>query len=230
MVTVDADRRVAVALDAIRAGRMVVLVDAEDRENEGDLVFAAAAVDAAKINFMAKAGRGLICLSLPPATVTRLGLPAMPRGSCGVNPRGTAFTVSIDARHGVSTGISTHDRAHTIAVACRPDSSAADLVVPGHVFPLQAAAGGVLERQGHTEGASDLVLMAGMSPGAVICEIMNDDGTMARLPQLKIFGARHQLPLLHIADIVSVLQDNPAQAYAQSVGQRRAYPDRYQQV
>lgn len=206
-----AAQRVAAALAALSAGRLVVLVDDAERENEGDLVCAAAHVDAAKINFMAKEGRGLICLSLPPASIARLGLPLMQNGNCAPNPRGTAFTVSIDARHGISTGISAPDRAHTIAVACRLDSSADDLVAPGHVFPLCAAAAGVRERRGHTEGASDLVMMAGLSPGAVICEIMNDDGTMARRPQLTDFVRRHQLPLLHIEDIVCVLQNTQAQ-------------------
>lgn len=205
--------RVAAALAALSEGRLIVLVDDEERENEGDLVCAAAHVDAAKINFMAKEGRGLICLSLPPASIARLGLPLMRHGGCAANPRGTAFTVSIDARHGISTGISAHDRAHTIAVACRIDSGADDLVVPGHVFPLRAAAAGVRERRGHTEGAGDLVMMAGLSPGAVICEIVNDDGTMARRPQLTSFAHRHQLPVVHIEDIVCVLQDTQAQDY-----------------
>ena len=215
MIDGGAALRVAAALDALREGGMIVLVDDEERENEGDLIFAAAQVDAAKINFMAKEGRGLICLSLTPAAIARLGLPPMPHGSCAANPRGTAFTVSIDARHGISTGISAHDRAHTIAVACRQDSSAKDLVAPGHVFPLRAAAGGVRQRRGHTEGSCDLVLMAGLPPGAVICEIMNDDGTMARRPQLESFAHRHQLPMLHIEDIARVLQNTPAHAYPQ---------------
>ena len=207
--------RVAAALAALSEGRLVVLVDDEERENEGDLVCTATQVNAAKINFMAKEGRGLICLSLPPASIARLSLPPMPHGSCVANPRGTAFTVSIDARHGISTGISAHDRAHTIAVACRQDSSAEDLVSPGHIFPLRAAAGGVRERRGHTEGASDLVLMAGLPPGAVICEIMHDDGTMARQPQLSDFARLHQLPLLHIEDIAGVLQGTAAHDYPQ---------------
>lgn len=215
MIDGDAAPRVGAALAALRQGRMVVLVDDEERENEGDLVCAAAQVDAAKINFMSKEGRGLICLSLPPAAIERLGLPPIPHGSCIPNPRGTAFTISIDARHGISTGISAHDRAHTIAIACRQDSNAADLVAPGHIFPLRAAAGGVRERRGHTEGSNDLVMMAGLPPGAVICEIMNDDGTMARRPQLETFSRRHQLPLLHIEDIVRVLQDTSPQDYPQ---------------
>ena len=215
MISDSAEARIATALAALKEGGMIVLVDDEERENEGDLVCAATQVDAAKINFMAQAGRGLICLSLPPAAITRLGLPLMPHGNCAANPRGTAFTISIDARHGISTGISAHDRAHTIAIACRQDSSADDLVAPGHIFPLRAAAGGVRERRGHTEGASDLVLMAGLPPGAVICEIMNADGTMARRPQLENFIHQHQLPLLHIEDIVHVLQNTSAQDYPQ---------------
>ncbi len=207
--------RVGAALSALREGRIIVLADDEERENEGDLVCAAARTDASKINFMSKEGRGLICLSLPPVVVARLGLPRMPHGSCASNPRGTAFTISIDARHGIGTGISAHDRAHTIAVACRQDSSADDLVSPGHIFPLRAAAGGVQERRGHTEGASDLVLMAGLSPGAVICEIMNDDGTMARRPQLENLSRRHRFPLLYVEDIVRVLQGTAAQDYPQ---------------
>ena len=230
MIAVDAERRVAAALDAIRGGGMVVLVDDAERENEGDLVCAAAHVDATKINFMAKEGRGLICLSLPPAVIARLGLQPMPRGNCGANPRGTAFTTSIDACHGITTGISAHDRAHTIAVACHDDSCAADLVAPGHIFPLCAAAGGVLERRGHTEGASDLVQLAGLAPGAVICEIMNDDGTMARLAQLEVFVRQHHLPLLHIDDIAHVRQNNSIPDYLPSSEHLHAYPDCYQQI
>jgi 3,4-dihydroxy 2-butanone 4-phosphate synthase/GTP cyclohydrolase II len=178
---------------------MIILVDDEGRENEGDLVIAAQHADAAAVNFMAMHGRGLICLALEPAQVERLGLaPMVPANNA---PRQTAFTVSVEARTGVTTGISAADRARTIAVAADPASTAADIVSPGHIFPLRAVPGGVLARNGHTEGSVELARLAGLNPAAVICEIMNDDGTMARRDDLDVFAARHGLPILTIAEL-----------------------------
>ncbi len=184
----------------LRAGRMVILVDEEDRENEGDLVLAADHVTPEAINFMARFGRGLICLTLTRERCERLQLP--PMVSSNGTKMGTAFTVSIEAAEGVTTGISAADRARTVAAAVAPDARAADLVQPGHVFPLQAVDGGVLMRAGHTEAGCDLAGMAGCSPAAVICEIMKDDGTMARLPDLQLFAAQHGLKIGTIADLI----------------------------
>jgi 3,4-dihydroxy 2-butanone 4-phosphate synthase/GTP cyclohydrolase II len=192
------------ALEALRAGRMVILVDDEGRENEGDLVIAAEHADAAAVAFMAVHGRGLICLALPPERVDALGLPPMVARNDA--PRQTAFTISIEARTGVETGISAADRARTIAVAADPTTTGADLVSPGHVFPLRAVPGGVLARNGHTEGSIDLALLAGFSGPAVICEVMNDDGTMARLGDLEVFGARYDLPIVSIAELQAHLR------------------------
>ncbi len=184
----------------IQAGRMVILVDEEDRENEGDLVLAADHVTPEAINFMARFGRGLICLTLTRERCERLKLPPMvPRNGTKM---GTAFTVSIEAAEGVTTGISAADRARTVQVAVAPSAQAADLVQPGHIFPLQAVEGGVLMRAGHTEAGCDLAAMAGCSPSAVICEIMKDDGTMARLPDLQLFAAEHGLKIGTIADLI----------------------------
>ena len=184
-----------------RLGKMFILVDDEDRENEGDLVIPAQFCDAAAVNFMAKHGRGLICLAMTRERCEHLGLPLMARGN---EPRlRTAFTISIEAREGVTTGISAADRAHTIAVAIDPESTRHDLVAPGHVFPLMARAGGVLERAGHTEAAVDVARLAGLTPAGVICEIMNDDGTMARLPDLVAFAQRHNIKVATIADLIS---------------------------
>jgi len=188
------------ALADIRAGRMIILVDDENRENEGDLVLAAEKVTPEGIAFMAKHGSGLVCLALPPEQVDRLQLPLAPRR--GPSKLGTAFTVSIEAREGVSTGISAQDRAHTIATACRPDCDPSELCTPGHVFPLRAREGGVLARAGQTEGSVDLCRIAGLNPGAVICEIMNDDGTMARMPELDAFAAQHNLRICTVADVI----------------------------
>ncbi len=184
----------------LRAGRMVILVDEEDRENEGDLVLAADHVTPEAINFMARFGRGLICLTLTRAHCERLQLP--PMATRNGTKHSTAFTVSIEAAEGVTTGISAADRAHTIATAVAKNASAAHLVQPGHVFPLQAVDGGALMRAGHTEAGCDLALMAGCSPAAVICEIMKDDGTMARLPDLQVFAAEHGLKIGTIADLI----------------------------
>lgn len=189
------------ALEDLRQGKMVILVDDEDRENEGDLVLAAEKVTPEAINFMAKEGRGLICLTLTEERADHLDLPPMVRdNSCSF---GTAFTVSIEAKTGVTTGISAADRARTIQVAVDDDSTAIDLARPGHVFPLRAKTGGVLVRTGQTEGSVDLARLAGLNPAGVICEIMNDDGTMARMPQLKEFALKHGLKIVSIADLIT---------------------------
>jgi 3,4-dihydroxy 2-butanone 4-phosphate synthase/GTP cyclohydrolase II len=196
----SATERVHRALEDIRAGRMVILVDDEDRENEGDLVMAAEKVTPEAINFMAKHGRGLVCLTMTDEHVRRLELPMMVDDN--QSKRATAFTVSIEARHGVTTGISAHDRAHTIKVAVADTAKPSDIVSPGHVFPLRARPGGVLQRTGHTEGSVDLARLAGLRPAGVICEIMNDDGTMARMPDLSEFADKHGLRILSIADLI----------------------------
>jgi len=187
-------------IDDARNGRMFVLVDDESRENEGDLVIPAQMAGPDAINFMAKHGRGLICLALTRERVDRLGLPLMSRRN--ETRHETAFTVSIEAREGVTTGISAPDRARTIAVAIDPNSSERDIVTPGHVFPLVAREGGVLVRAGHTEAAVDIARMAGLNPSGVICEIMNDDGTMARRDDLIAFAQRHGLKIATIADLI----------------------------
>jgi 3,4-dihydroxy 2-butanone 4-phosphate synthase/GTP cyclohydrolase II len=187
-------------VDEIRKGHLVVLVDDEDRENEGDLVFAADFVTPEKINFMAKHARGLVCLTLTDAHARQLALP--PMASANGTVHGTNFTVSIEAASGVSTGISAADRAHTIWVATRPNARPADIVQPGHVFPVVAQPGGVLMRAGHTEAGCDLTQLAGLTPAAVICEIMNDDGSMARLPDLIPFAQQHGLKIGTIADLI----------------------------
>ncbi len=185
----------------MRAGLMVILVDEEDRENEGDLVLAADHVTPDGINFMARFGRGLICLTLTRERCERLQLPPMTVRNG--DKKGTAFTVSIEANEGVTTGISAADRARTVQAAVAKDARPDDLVQPGHIFPLQAVDGGVLMRAGHTEAGCDLAAMAGCSPASVICEIMNDDGTMARLPDLQIFAAEHGLKIGTIADLIA---------------------------
>jgi 3,4-dihydroxy 2-butanone 4-phosphate synthase/GTP cyclohydrolase II len=188
------------AIGEFQAGRMVILVDDEDRENEGDLAMAADLVTPEAINFMARYGRGLICLSLTEDRVARLALPMM--STDNRSPRSTAFTVSIDARRGMTTGISARERCETVRVAVSPGATAEDLVTPGHIFPLRARRGGVLVRSGHTEGSVDLARLAGREPAAVICEIMRDDGEMARMPDLQTFAAEHRLPILKIADLI----------------------------
>jgi 3,4-dihydroxy 2-butanone 4-phosphate synthase/GTP cyclohydrolase II len=187
-------------VEEIRRGNIVVLVDDEDRENEGDLIFAADFVTAEKINFMAKHARGLVCLTLTDAHARRLNLPPMAAANGTVH--GTNFTVSIEAAEGVTTGISAADRAHTIRVATRPHAKASDIVQPGHVFPVVAQPGGVLMRAGHTEAGCDLTELAGLNPAAVICEVMNDDGSMARLPDLLPFAQKHGLKIGTIADLI----------------------------
>ncbi|GAA4503461.1 bifunctional 3,4-dihydroxy-2-butanone-4-phosphate synthase/GTP cyclohydrolase II [Gluconacetobacter tumulicola] len=202
------------AIEAIRAGGMVILVDDEDRENEGDLVMAADLVTPAAINFMVTHARGLVCLPLEAGLVERLGLPMMTR--VNTSPRETAFTVSIEAREGVDTGISAADRARTIQAAVAPDAGPADLVSPGHIFPLRAVPGGVLVRNGHTEASIELARLAGRAPAAVICEIMNEDGSMARMSDLRPYAERHQLPILSIAELVDWLREREAAATATS--------------
>jgi 3,4-dihydroxy 2-butanone 4-phosphate synthase/GTP cyclohydrolase II len=194
--------RIAGAIADVRAGKMVILVDDEDRENEGDLTLAAQFVTPEAINFMATHGRGLICLALTEEQIDRLELPMM-RSPGRLGPAlGTAFTVSIEARSGVSTGISASDRAHTIRVASNPNARPDDVVSPGHVFPLRARKGGVLVRTGQTEGSVDLARLADLTPAGVICEIMREDGTMARMPDLEHFAEKHRLRILSIADLI----------------------------
>jgi 3,4-dihydroxy 2-butanone 4-phosphate synthase / GTP cyclohydrolase II len=194
--------RIASAIADVRAGKMVILVDDEDRENEGDLTMAAQFVTPDAINFMATHGRGLICVTLTEEQVERLKLPMMQSpGRLGPS-LGTAFTVSIEARHGVTTGISAADRAHTIRVAANPGARPDDIITPGHVFPLRARRGGVLVRTGQTEGSIDLARLADLTPAGVICEIMNEDGTMARMPDLERFAQKHELRILTIADLI----------------------------
>ena len=193
---------IEVALEEIRAGRMVVLVDDEDRENEGDLCMAAEKVTPEAINFMARFGRGLICLPLAEEQLEKLRLGMMVPDAENSSGFGTAFTVSIEAREGVTTGISAHDRAHTILTAIRDDARPQDIVRPGHVFPLRARTGGVLRRAGQTEGSVDLARLAGLKPAGVICEIMNDDGSMARMPDLVRFARQHELKIVTIADLI----------------------------
>jgi 3,4-dihydroxy 2-butanone 4-phosphate synthase/GTP cyclohydrolase II len=193
--------RVEAALAAIRAGQMVIMVDDEDRENEGDLVLAADKVTPEAINFMATHARGLICLAMDGPLIDRLELAPMVRDNQA--SLGTAFTVSIEARHGVSTGISAKDRATTIRAAIADDARPHDLVSPGHVFPLRARRGGVLVRTGQTEGSVDLARLAGCKPAGVICEIMKDDGEMARMPELEAFAAKHDLVLCSVADLIA---------------------------
>lgn len=204
MRTIDPklSERIAGAIADVRAGKMIILVDDEDRENEGDLTMAAQFVTPEAINFMATHGRGLICLALSQQQIERLELPMMQTPGRLGPPLGTAFTVSIEARHGVTTGISAADRAHTIRVAANPNARPADIVTPGHVFPLKARKGGVLVRTGQTEGSVDLATLADLTPAGVICEIMKDDGTMARLPDLEGFAQKHGMRILAIADLI----------------------------
>jgi 3,4-dihydroxy 2-butanone 4-phosphate synthase/GTP cyclohydrolase II len=189
------------AIEDIRAGKMVILVDDEDRENEGDLTMAAQMVTPDAVNFMATHGRGLICLTLVPEQIDKLQLPMMVRDN--KSPFETAFTVSIEATSGVTTGISAADRAQTIQTAVRLDVKPEDIVSPGHIFPLRAKQGGVLVRTGQTEGSVDLARLAGLRPSAVICEIMNEDGTMSRMPDLKVFAKKHGLKICTIADLIA---------------------------
>ena len=197
---------VPTAIEEIRAGRMIVVVDDEDRENEGDLTLAAEKVTPEAINFMAKYGRGLICLAMTGERLDYLRIGPMTKEN--TSPYGTAFYESVEAREGVTTGISAHDRARTIQVAIDPTSRAADLVRPGHVFPLCARKGGVLVRAGQTEASVDLARMAGLIPAGVICEIMNEDGTMARVPDLIEFCRQHELKMLTVAELIRYRMEN----------------------
>ncbi|MEM9248232.1 MAG: 3,4-dihydroxy-2-butanone-4-phosphate synthase [Pseudomonadota bacterium] len=202
----DAVSKIDEIIDDARNGRMFILVDHEDRENEGDLVIPAQMATPDAINFMATHGRGLICLALPGERIDALGLPLM--ASTNSSRHETAFTVSIEAREGVSTGISAHDRALTVAVAIDAGKTGADIATPGHVFPLRARDGGVLVRAGHTEAAVDIARLAGLNPSGVICEIMNEDGTMARLPDLVAFAQRHALKIGTISDLIAYRRRN----------------------
>ena len=197
---------VAEVVAAIRAGEIVILVDDEDRENEGDLLFAADFVTPEKINFLAKHGRGLICMPITEEHAARLGL--RPMVEQNRSRHGTNFTVSIEAAEGIATGISAHDRALTVRVAAAPNAKSEDIVQPGHIFPLIAHPGGVLVRAGHTEACCDLARLAGLTPAAVLCEIMRDDGTMARLPDLLQFAAEHKLKIGTIADLIEYRSRN----------------------
>lgn len=189
------------AIEDIRAGKMVILVDNEERENEGDLVIAAEKVTPEIINFMIKYARGLVCLPMEEADIRRLKLPMMVEHN--TSKYETAFTISIEAAQGVSSGISAYDRAHTIKVAIDPNTTSADIVTPGHIFPLRARKGGVLFRAGHTEGSIDLAKLAGLHPSAVICEIIKEDGDMARLPDLIEFAKQHNIHLVSLNDLIA---------------------------
>lgn len=186
------------AVAAFKTGEKVIIVDDENRENEGDLAIAADFVTPEAVNFFAREGRGLICCAMAPAMIDRLGLPLMVPQSENRSGFGTAFTVSVEAAEGVTTGISAFDRAHTIRTLIHPETTRADIVTPGHTFPLRAAEDGVLERGGQTEASVDLAKLAGLTPAAMICEVMNDDGTMARLPDLVEFAQRHGLKIISV--------------------------------
>jgi 3,4-dihydroxy 2-butanone 4-phosphate synthase/GTP cyclohydrolase II len=215
MTSFSAFTDVPTAIEEICAGRMIVVVDDEDRENEGDLTLAAEKVTPEAINFMAKFGRGLICLAMSSERLDYLRIGPMTREN--TSPYGTAFYESVEAREGVTTGISAHDRARTIQVAIDPGSRAADLVRPGHVFPLCARKGGVLVRAGQTEASVDLARMAGLVPAGVICEIMNEDGTMARVPDLIEFCRQHELKMLTVAELIRYRMEN--ERYVARVGE-----------
>jgi len=230
-IRTEAIERVTKALDEIAAGKMVILVDDEDRENEGDLVLAAEKCTPEAINFMARHARGLICLSLTDERIRDLDLPMMVDQNRA--SRSTAFTISIEAREGVTTGISAADRSHTVLTAVAEGAQPRDIVSPGHIFPLRARPGGVLQRTGHTEGSVDLARLAGLEPAGVICEIMNEDGTMARTSDLEKFAEEHGLILLSIADLieyrlsreqlVSVKRDGPLTLPSGKPWQARVY-------
>lgn len=209
------ESNLSVALDQLRRGGMVVLVDDEDRENEGDLLVAAEFATPDAIRFMAVHGRGLICLAMSGALVDRLRLPQMV--AANMARRSTAFTISIEAREGITTGISCFDRSHTILTAINPKSAPSDIVSPGHVFPLRAQDGGVLVRNGHTEGAVDLMEMAGLLHAGVICEVMAEHGHMARRPELEAFARAHGLPILTIAEVIAFRKEECRKAH-QAIG------------
>ncbi|MCB0370369.1 MAG: 3,4-dihydroxy-2-butanone-4-phosphate synthase, partial [Bdellovibrionales bacterium] len=190
-------------INNIQLGKMVLLVDDENRENEGDIVLAADFVSAEAINFMVTKARGLVCLAMHPEQVDRLKLPLMVSDDHNQSPNKTAFTVSIEASVGVTTGISASDRAQTIKIASSPQAGPEDVHIPGHIFPIRARSGGVLQRAGHTEGSVDLMILAGLNPSAVICEVMNEDGSMARLSDLKLFAQKEGIKIGSIADLIS---------------------------
>ena len=189
-------------IEDIRNGKMVILVDDEDRENEGDLICAADFITPEQINFMVSQARGLVCLCLTHEQVERLQIPLMIRDEANYAPNKTAFTVSIEAAKGVSTGISAGDRAQTVRVAANPNAKPADVIVPGHIFPIRAKDGGVLKRAGHTEASVDVARLAGLNPSAVICEVMNEDGSMARMPELQVFAQKHNIKIGTIVDLI----------------------------
>jgi 3,4-dihydroxy-2-butanone 4-phosphate synthase len=207
------------ALADFRAGKFVVIVDAEDRENEGDLVIAAEFVTPQAVNFMAREGRGLICLSMTGDRLDELRIPMMAPPAENTARFGTAFTVSVGARRGVTTGISAFDRAKTIQTLIDPATHPEDIARPGHVFPLRSVEGDVLARPGHTEASIAMARLAGLYPAAAICEIMDDDGAMARLPQLESFAVRHKLQILSIADLIAYRQRAQSSIYKTSYGQ-----------
>jgi len=207
------------ALLAFARGETLIIVDDEDRENEGDLAIAADFATPASVNFFAREGRGLICCAMAPEMIDRLGLPLMVPQHENRSGFGTAFTVSVEAARGVTTGISAADRAATIRALVNPGATRADIVTPGHIFPLRAAPGGVLERGGQTEASVDLARLAGLTPAAVICEVMRDDGEMARLPDLEVFAQKHGLKIVSVASIAAWRRETerakaPMRAYA----------------
>ena len=210
------------AIDAIREGQIVILVDDEDRENEGDLVIAAECVTPEAINFMATHGRGLICLAMTGEQLDKLQIPMMVHDN--TSPFSTAFTVSIEAAEGVTPGISAADRSRTVQAAIAPDSTPADIVMPGHIFPLRARTGGVLVRTGQTEGSVDLARLAGLIPAGVICEVMNPDGTMARLPELEVFAEEHDMVIASVADLINYRLQRESLV---EVASERALPTEY---
>lgn len=195
-------------LNDFKNGRMVILVDDERRENEGDIIVAADFITPDIINFMSKNARGLICLALSPEQVDRLQLPQMVSEEKNSSPNKTAFTISIEASEGVTTGISAHDRAHTVKVACNPNSKPADVQMPGHIFPIRANKGGVLAREGHTEAGVDLARLCGLNLAAVICEVINDDGTMARVPDLFLFSKQFEIKIGTIKELIEYRREH----------------------
>lgn len=206
------NQRVQAALSALKGGRGIILIDSEDRENEGDLIFAAEGITQEQMALMIRHCSGIVCLCLEDEQVKKLELPMMVTDN--TSRYGTGFTVSIEATRGVSTGVSAADRVTTIRAAISPKAAPADLARPGHVFPLRAVPGGVLSRPGHTEGSIELMKLAGLMPAAVLCELMNDDGTMARLPEVTSFSDRHGMPIVSIEDIVAVLTEGIAKSAA----------------
>lgn len=190
------------AIETLQQNRPIILVDDESRENEGDLIFPAEHISADMVNFFIQHGSGIVCLSLPEKHLHQIDVPLMIPEDSNHSARKTAFTISIEAREGITTGVSAHDRAQTLRAAANPNAKPEDIVSPGHVFPLRAREGGVLTRPGHTEGSIDIVTLAGFSPAAVLCELINKDGTMARMPEIQAFSDKHNLAVLTIADLI----------------------------